>query len=88
VKHDRGYAATREQAMADFKSAWERKPSILKFDQLQLLTVKDECHVVPLLRRKSFHIYITLHLKNVYAGAWDGVCSHRRKEILLHFLTR
>jgi hypothetical protein len=24
--HDRGYAATREQAMADFKAAWERKP--------------------------------------------------------------
>jgi hypothetical protein len=24
--HDRGYAATREQAMADFKVAWERKP--------------------------------------------------------------
>jgi hypothetical protein len=23
--HDRGYAATREQAMADFKAAWERK---------------------------------------------------------------
>ena len=23
---DRGYAATREQAMADFKAAWERKP--------------------------------------------------------------
>ena len=24
--HDRGYAATREEAMADFKAAWERKP--------------------------------------------------------------
>ena len=24
--HDRGYAATREQAMADFKAAWERPP--------------------------------------------------------------
>jgi len=24
--HDRGYAASREQAMADFKAAWERKP--------------------------------------------------------------
>jgi hypothetical protein len=24
--HDRGYATTREEAMADFKSAWERKP--------------------------------------------------------------
>ena len=24
--HDRGYAATREDAMADFKVAWERKP--------------------------------------------------------------
>ena len=23
---DRGYAASREQAMADFKAAWERKP--------------------------------------------------------------
>jgi len=23
---DRGYAATREAAMADFKAAWERKP--------------------------------------------------------------
>ena len=23
--HDRGYSATREQAMADFKAAWERK---------------------------------------------------------------
>ncbi len=23
--HDRGYAASREQAMADFKAAWERK---------------------------------------------------------------
>ena len=23
--HDRGYAATREQAIADFKTAWERK---------------------------------------------------------------
>jgi hypothetical protein len=28
--HDRGYAATREQAMADFKAAWEREPVILK----------------------------------------------------------
>jgi hypothetical protein len=24
--HDRGYAESREQAMADFKAAWERKP--------------------------------------------------------------
>jgi hypothetical protein len=24
--HDRGYTASREQAMADFKVAWERKP--------------------------------------------------------------
>jgi hypothetical protein len=24
--YDRGYAATREQAMADFKAAWERAP--------------------------------------------------------------
>ena len=24
--HDRGYAASREQAMADFKTAWEREP--------------------------------------------------------------
>lgn len=24
--HDRGYAASREQAMADFKAAWERGP--------------------------------------------------------------
>ena len=24
--HDRGYAATREEAMADFKAAWEREP--------------------------------------------------------------
>jgi hypothetical protein len=24
--HDRGYAATREDAMAEFKSAWEREP--------------------------------------------------------------
>jgi hypothetical protein len=24
--HDRGYATTREEATADFKSAWERKP--------------------------------------------------------------
>jgi hypothetical protein len=24
--HDRGYAASREQATADFKIAWERKP--------------------------------------------------------------
>jgi len=24
--HDRGYAANREQAMANFKLAWERKP--------------------------------------------------------------
>ena len=24
--YDRGYAATREEAMADFKAAWERKP--------------------------------------------------------------
>jgi len=24
--HDRGYAASREQAMAAFKAAWERKP--------------------------------------------------------------
>jgi hypothetical protein len=24
--HDRGYAATREDARADFKAAWERKP--------------------------------------------------------------
>jgi hypothetical protein len=24
--HDRGYAATREEAMAAFKAAWERKP--------------------------------------------------------------
>jgi hypothetical protein len=24
--NDRGYAANREQAMADFKAAWERKP--------------------------------------------------------------
>jgi hypothetical protein len=23
--HDRGYAATREAAMAEFKAAWERK---------------------------------------------------------------
>jgi hypothetical protein len=23
---DRGYAASQEQAMADFKAAWERKP--------------------------------------------------------------
>jgi hypothetical protein len=23
---DRGFAASREQAMADFKAAWERKP--------------------------------------------------------------
>ena len=23
--HDRGYAATREEAMADFKAAWERE---------------------------------------------------------------
>jgi hypothetical protein len=23
---DRGYAASREQAIADFKAAWERKP--------------------------------------------------------------
>ena len=23
--HDRGYAASREEAMADFKAAWERK---------------------------------------------------------------
>jgi hypothetical protein len=28
--HDRGYAPTREDAMADFKAAWERKPVILK----------------------------------------------------------
>ncbi|MHB8108263.1 MAG: hypothetical protein ACYDH4_12705 [Candidatus Cryosericum sp.] len=25
--HDRGYAASREQAMVDFKAAWERKPT-------------------------------------------------------------
>ena len=25
VPHDRGYAESREQAMADFKTAWERK---------------------------------------------------------------
>jgi hypothetical protein len=24
--HDRGYAASREEAMADFKTAWQRKP--------------------------------------------------------------
>jgi hypothetical protein len=24
--HDRGYAATREETMADFKAAWEREP--------------------------------------------------------------
>jgi hypothetical protein len=24
--HDRGYAASREEAMEDFKAAWERKP--------------------------------------------------------------
>jgi hypothetical protein len=24
--HDRGYVASREQAMADFKAAWQRKP--------------------------------------------------------------
>jgi hypothetical protein len=24
--HDRGYATSREEAMADFKAAWERKP--------------------------------------------------------------
>jgi len=24
--HDRGYAASREQAMTDFKAQWERKP--------------------------------------------------------------
>jgi hypothetical protein len=24
--HDRGYAATREEAMAEFKAAWERGP--------------------------------------------------------------
>jgi hypothetical protein len=24
--HDRGYAASRELAMADFKAGWERKP--------------------------------------------------------------
>jgi hypothetical protein len=24
--HDRGYAATREEAMAEFKTAWERGP--------------------------------------------------------------
>ena len=24
--HDRGYAASREVAMADFKAAWEREP--------------------------------------------------------------
>ena len=24
--HDRGYAATREEAMAEFKAAWEREP--------------------------------------------------------------
>jgi hypothetical protein len=24
--HDRGYAATREEAMAEFKRAWEREP--------------------------------------------------------------
>jgi hypothetical protein len=24
--YDRGYAATREDAMTDFKAAWERKP--------------------------------------------------------------
>jgi hypothetical protein len=76
---------SRKEAMADFKAAWERKPWFLKFDQLlQLLTIKDECHVVQLLRRKSFHIYITLHLKDVYTAAWDGVCSHRRIEILLY----
>jgi hypothetical protein len=26
--HDRGYAATREQATADFKAAWERQVSV------------------------------------------------------------
>ena len=28
--HDRGYAESREQAMADFKMAWERKSIIVR----------------------------------------------------------
>ena len=28
--HDRGYAATREEAMADFKTAWTRKAVIVR----------------------------------------------------------
>ncbi len=28
--HDRGYAESREQAMADFKTAWLRKPVVVR----------------------------------------------------------
>jgi hypothetical protein len=28
--HDRGYAESREQAMADFKAAWLRKPVVVR----------------------------------------------------------
>ena len=50
---------------------------------VQLFTIKDECHVLQLLCRNSLHIYVTLHLKDVYATDWEGVCDLRRKEILL-----
>jgi hypothetical protein len=51
--HDRGYAASREQATADFKAAWERAPlaSSIPFDaaawkmtfQLRLADVTGHC---------------------------------------------
>ena len=47
-------------------AAREREPQILKFDPtIQLLTIKDECHVVQLLCRNSLHVYTTLHLKDI-----------------------
>ena len=36
---------------------------------IQLLTVKDECHVAHFLHWKRFGIHITMHLKDVHAGA-------------------
>jgi hypothetical protein len=52
---------------------------------IRSLTVEDECHVAHLLHRKIFHIYITVHLKDVHAGTWDNVRVRllRRKQKLL-----
>src|ERR1035437_9051941 len=48
---------------------------LILLDQIiRSITVgKDECHVIHLLHRKIFYIYITVHLKDVHAGTRDGV---------------